>query len=152
MAQYAMNATMMSPTRPSTAHSNISPRLIIYAPTRSQDSDVFEDNSEDPFADPMEVARRLPPLRLSNASPTIRTSIATYLDQPVGEDTAQAVTMQVDNRHLSVDPFQDPTAPLFPVVGKRNRLSDLSSQAPPSPTSDVSSTVSFFSKLHLKSG
>lgn len=112
---------------------------------RSQDSDVFEDNSDDPFADNVAAARRQSHERLTNVSPTIRASTVTYIDQPFRADSPEMPPPASEARRLSLDPFMDPAAPLFPSVGNRNRLSAVSSQVPPSPTSDASSTVSIIS-------
>lgn len=161
MAQYAVASGMLSPTRPSTAHSNISPRLMIQtAGHGSLESIPYEMvDSDDPFADPVAVARRRPIARAS-LSPTIRTSDMTLVEGGArgslwqgsaagsidfGKGTSALKNVPeyspVDAPARNSNPFLDPAPALMPAhLAAGNRLSNASSQPPPSPSSDAVST------------
>lgn len=109
------------------------------------------DMHEDPFADPVAIARVREQHR--SLTPTIRESDVTLVDQ------APLVNASTGGRPVSgfqtvpedsvLDPFKDPAPQLFvSPSGARNRLSNVSSQRS-SLITDDSSVVSTFSFVHI---
>lgn len=145
---------------------NISPKLIVQvdAPPVVGSAHSYylnqEEGSDDPFADPLAVARARPRARLSDLSPTIRVSDATLVGEPrvlpgesglkhsvtAGSGLKTQAGVQMEQRAPPSQEINVPTAfltpppALSPLTGKTNRLSNQSVAAPPSPGSDSVST------------
>ena len=153
--QFATDAARsMTPSgvSPVTAHSNVSPRLLVHAPVDGShllvdiDNDTLHaDPFADPFADPVAIARIREQHR--SLTPTIRESDATLVDlAPVNASVrASASGIQTVPEDSVLDPFKDP-APQLSVSppGARNRLSNISSRRS-SLITDDSSLVGFLS-------
>jgi hypothetical protein len=152
--QYAMN--MHRPDSPTgfstmTAHADVSPRLMVSVPesTLGLQGDLHFDN--DPFADPVAVARVRPARR--SITPTIRESDTTLVDQTFRRSSNRGsglATVKERSVLAEFDPFRDPAPQLYVSTTGRNRLSNISDQ-PPSPMTDTNSLVSVICWIRLLS-
>ncbi|KIP03827.1 hypothetical protein PHLGIDRAFT_31628 [Phlebiopsis gigantea 11061_1 CR5-6] len=131
-SQYATaQENTYSPTRLGTARTNISPLLIVQSPSKSEESYHGHDEEYDPFADSLSMARMRP--QIAAASPTIRVSDATLVDQAwaakgLAQKTGGAAGLSNGAFRESPDELLMPPPPLNPVHGRPNRLSNDSLQ------------------------